>query len=309
MAGKNKGEISELLALPLAIRKSKEKVVLANTYIFEKIDEENFKFRNKIFKIFEFEKYCDKVIATTKKDKGEKGVIKNLSAYKDALDYLGIKKGETLKADSSKNFDIKIDDENGHIKSYLGKPPAFLGYSKKTMIFHEIESNKTIQNGQTLKKIISDNGIKIKSSKIINEKFEKTLKKINRDLPDIYIKLDKELASKKTSSEFYKSLTVKEKRAILDFCKACYSGFAPKTCETFEPNNNNHFIIEISKSGKANYSKINDEYFENLFLNDRIFLDAPSKSKVEGSRTINKKDGKLFYTEAPYIRTKEKIIK
>ena len=52
MAGKNKGEISELLALPLAIRKSKEKVVLANTYIFEKIDEENFKFRNKIFKIF-----------------------------------------------------------------------------------------------------------------------------------------------------------------------------------------------------------------------------------------------------------------
>ena len=44
------------------------------------------------------------------------------------------------------NFYNNNIDENGHIKSYLGKPPAFLGYSKKTMIFHEIESNKTIQN-------------------------------------------------------------------------------------------------------------------------------------------------------------------
>ena len=216
---------------------------------------------------------------------------------------MDVKRQETFKADSNKIFDIKIDNKKGHIKSYIGNDPSLIGYSQKTMILHEIESDKIIEEGQTLKRMIK-NDISIKSSKIKNEKVKKTLEKINENLPELYIKMDKELAQK-SSSEFYNSLTEKEKRATLDFCNASFNGFAPQTCEDYIPKNEDPFIIEIDKRGKAYYHEINDTYFENLFLDDRIYLDAPSKSKVKGCRTIIEENNKLFFNEAPYFRTKK----
>lgn len=301
MAGKNKGEIAETLVIPYAIKKSKDKVILADKYEFKKKNEETFTFRDKEFKISDLEEHCDKIITSTKS--GTKGgVVKNPKEYEKTLEFLGIKNDESLKAPSLQLYDIEIDGKKGHIKSYTGKDPALLGYSPKTMISHEIESEKSIKQGETFKKIIKDGAI-VKSSKIKNEKVEKTLEKINKDLPDLYIKMDKELAQT-TSSEFYNGLNESEKRAALDFCKASFNGFAPKTCEDYTPNNEEHFIIEVDKDGSIDSFDATDTYFENLFLDDRIRLDAPSKSKVNGCRTIDKKDNKLFYNEAPYFRTK-----
>ena len=89
MAGKNSGEIAEILAIPLALEQCQNEVVLADKYVFKKKDKNTFEFRNKEFKNLELQNHCDKIITNTKKGT-KKGVVKDDAEYKKTLEFLGI---------------------------------------------------------------------------------------------------------------------------------------------------------------------------------------------------------------------------
>ena len=311
--GKNKGEITELLAAFDLILDGKKVVIFGNRlkleykndFIYKCFDlKKNIKIKE--VNITDIKKLRDELIKEMLVAKNINGSYKYKTLEK-ITNLLNVKENQ-LSAPSLYPVDITADSENYTVKSQLGSCPSAYNYSKMTAHLYETtlkpnEINKYLKfkDENSFTKMLS---LLYIEGKIVENSFLyddawycEFLEKIDKNLPNILAKISFLNVIKK-SSHIEDILTKKEMKSFNKFAKFICNGLTLRNMKTFLPQKMKEIYYDknLNRTIKDTNS---DEYIKEFISSLRIDRGASKRTGIGQFEII---DEKVYLRDDLYLR-------
>ena len=311
--GKNKGEITELLAAFDLILDGKKVIIFGNRlkieykndFVYKCFDlKKNIKIKE--VNITDIKKLRDELIKEMLVTKNINGSYKYKTLEK-ITNLLNVKENQ-LSAPSLYPVDITAESENYTVKSQLGSCPSAYNYSKMTAHLYETtlkpnEINKYLKfkDENSFTKMLSllyIEGKIVENSFLYNDAWYcEFLEKIDKNLPNILAKISFLNVIKK-SSHIEDILTKKEMKGFNKFAKFICNGLTLRNMKTFLPQKMKEIYYDKNLN-RAIKDTNSAEYIKEFVSSLRIDRGASKRTGIGQFEII---DEKVYLRDDLYLR-------